>query len=203
MKTQLLSILSVLIAAASATPARTSNQQDSSNIINNLPQDPNGLIQLGTDGVLRSLDAENQVMAYFPLDPQQIQDFNANFPQSQQASLTQTFDGVDGRDVTDRNQIYNPDQDMLPAMQRQASGTNANGAVASDVNTQNQGQNQQGQGQQGQQGQAQATGLGAATGSHMQANTCGNVGCSSHNTCYQTGCSSCLRSGNMPIGYCH
>ncbi|PWY86700.1 hypothetical protein BO70DRAFT_394718 [Aspergillus heteromorphus CBS 117.55] len=187
MKYQILSILSVLFAATSANPARTTNQQDISSIINTLPQDPNGIIQLGTDGVLRSLDSENQVMAYFPLDGQQISDFNTNFfPASQQASLTQTYQGVDGRSVTDNNQIYNPSQDTLPVMQASASASASAMAMSMSMSM---GQN------------AQATGL--AGGRVPVPDTCANVGCTSHNTCYQTGCSSCLRSGNMAVGFCH
>ncbi|EHA21065.1 hypothetical protein ASPNIDRAFT_137717, partial [Aspergillus niger ATCC 1015] len=83
-------------------------------IINNIPQSPNGVLYLGSDGVLRSVDAANRVVSYQQLSPQQISQYIQNLPQRDAARLQRVFQDVDGRDVTDLDQLLNPDSDQLP-----------------------------------------------------------------------------------------
>ncbi|GKZ27199.1 hypothetical protein AbraIFM66951_005118 [Aspergillus brasiliensis] len=115
MKTQILAVLSVLFALGSAVPTRSNNTQDVNGIINNTPQAPNGVLFLGNDGVLRSVDASNRVVSYQQLSPQQISQYIQNLPQRDAARLQRVFQGVDGRDVTDLDQLLTPDDDQLPS----------------------------------------------------------------------------------------
>ncbi|GLA53921.1 hypothetical protein CBS147343_3391 [Aspergillus niger] len=114
MKTQTLAVLSVLSALASAIPTTSDSTQNVTDIINNIPQSPNGVLYLGSDGVLRSIDAANRVVSYQQLSPQQISQYIQNLPQRDAARLQRVFQGVDGRDVTDLDQLLNPDSDQLP-----------------------------------------------------------------------------------------
>ncbi|OOF91846.1 hypothetical protein ASPCADRAFT_133917 [Aspergillus carbonarius ITEM 5010] len=133
MKSQILIVLSILFSLAPATPTTPNNTQGISDIISNLPQDNNGVLYLGGDGVLRSVDANGRVVAYQQLSPQQISEYNSNFPAAEQDRLAQEFQGVDGRDVTNVDQLLNPGRDLLPPMaittvsQQQPTGTNVPG----------------------------------------------------------------------------
>ncbi|GLA06181.1 hypothetical protein AnigIFM60653_006704 [Aspergillus niger] len=114
MKTQILAVLSVLFALASAVPTTSDNTQNVTDIINNIPQSPNGVLYLGSDGVLRSVGAANRVVSYQQLSPQQISQYIQNLPQRDAARLQRVFQDADGRDVTDLDQLLNPDSDQLP-----------------------------------------------------------------------------------------
>ncbi|GKZ70410.1 hypothetical protein AnigIFM50267_006054 [Aspergillus niger] len=114
MKTQILAVLSVLFALASAVPTTSDSTQNVTDIINNIPQSPNGVLYLGSDGVLRSVDAANRVVSYQQLSPQQISQYIQNLPQRDAARLQRVFQDADGRDVTDLDQLLNPDSDQLP-----------------------------------------------------------------------------------------
>ncbi|GJP88286.1 hypothetical protein AnigIFM59636_004616 [Aspergillus niger] len=114
MKTQILAVLSVLFALAPAVPTTSDSTQNVTDIINNIPQSPNGVLYLGSDGVLRSVDAANRVVSYQQLSPQQISQYIQNLPQRDAARLQRVFQDVDGRDVTDLDQLLNPDSDQLP-----------------------------------------------------------------------------------------
>ncbi|PYI01594.1 hypothetical protein BO78DRAFT_378800 [Aspergillus sclerotiicarbonarius CBS 121057] len=133
MKSQILIVLSILFSLAPATPTTPNNTQSISDIISNLPQENNGVLYLGRDGVLRSVDASGRVVAYQQLSPDQIREYNSNFPAADQDRLSQDFQGVDGRDVTNLDQLLNPDRNMLPPMatttmsQQQPTGTNMPG----------------------------------------------------------------------------
>ncbi|KAL7655908.1 hypothetical protein ACMYSQ_005042 [Aspergillus niger] len=114
MKTQILAVLSVLFALAPAVPTTSDSTQNVTDIINNIPQSRNGVLYLGSDGVLRSVDAANRVVSYQQLSPQQISQYIQNLPQRDAARLQRVFQDVDGRDVTDLDQLLNPDSDQLP-----------------------------------------------------------------------------------------
>ncbi|OJI87734.1 hypothetical protein ASPTUDRAFT_80862 [Aspergillus tubingensis CBS 134.48] len=115
MKAQILAVLSVLFAVAHAVPTTSNSTQNATGIINNIPQSPNGVLFLGNDGVLRSVDAANRVVSYQQLSPQQISQYIQNLPQRDASRLQRVFQGVDGREVTDLDQLLNPDSDQLPS----------------------------------------------------------------------------------------
>ncbi|PWY81617.1 hypothetical protein BO94DRAFT_576578 [Aspergillus sclerotioniger CBS 115572] len=116
MRSQILIVLSILFSLAPATPTTPNNTQGISDIVSNLPQDNDGVLYLGGDGVLRSVDANGRVVTYQQLNPQQISEYNSNFPAAEQDRLSQEFQGVDGRDVTNVDQLLNPSRDLLPPL---------------------------------------------------------------------------------------
>ncbi|MCJ1228165.1 hypothetical protein MMC12_004826, partial [Toensbergia leucococca] len=67
---------------------------------------PNGTIDLGLDGVLRSLDGNNVVLNYAQLSPDQISQFLSSF--KNHTVLQQKYAGVDGRNVTDPKELIQP-----------------------------------------------------------------------------------------------
>ncbi|KAH0282038.1 hypothetical protein M436DRAFT_85294 [Aureobasidium namibiae CBS 147.97] len=74
--------------------------------------DPDGVVHLGRDGVLRSLNADHTVVLdYRRLSPEEIRDFASPADQATQNALI----GVDGRNVNDVKQLWAvPDVIMLP-----------------------------------------------------------------------------------------
>ncbi|KAH0371935.1 hypothetical protein KCU65_g1600, partial [Aureobasidium melanogenum] len=74
--------------------------------------DPNGVINICRDGVLRSLNADHTiVLDYRRLSPEEIQDYIALADQATKDALF----GVDGRDVTDEAQLWAVPAVNLPA----------------------------------------------------------------------------------------
>ncbi|KAG9585748.1 hypothetical protein KCU77_g7524, partial [Aureobasidium melanogenum] len=66
-------------------------------------RDPNGVFNIGRDGVLRSLNADHTVVLdYHRLSPEEVQEFIAPADQATKDALV----GVDGRDVTDEAQLW-------------------------------------------------------------------------------------------------
>ncbi|KAL2009495.1 hypothetical protein VTN00DRAFT_5302 [Thermoascus crustaceus] len=83
-----------------------------------------GIIHLGDDGVLRTIDENNnkEVLAYKQLSPDEItQMLRAFFPfpgsERDRQRLTDLFRGVDGRMVTDEKDLWHPGADILPPLQ--------------------------------------------------------------------------------------
>jgi len=65
--------------------------------------DPDGVVNLGRDGVLRSLNADlTVVLDYRRLSPEELRDFASPADQATRDALT----GIDGRDVTDVEQLW-------------------------------------------------------------------------------------------------
>lgn len=65
--------------------------------------DPNGVVHLGADGVLRSLNADRTaVLDYRRLSPEEVKEFAAPFDKA----TRDTFVGVNGLDVTDVEQLW-------------------------------------------------------------------------------------------------
>ncbi|CAD0097285.1 unnamed protein product [Aureobasidium mustum] len=65
--------------------------------------DPNGVLHLGADGVLRSLNADRTaVLDYRRLSPGEINELTSSFDQATVDALA----GVDGRDVIDVEQLW-------------------------------------------------------------------------------------------------
>lgn len=88
---------------------KTTNDQSNSNpdtndtIAGHLRHDPDGVLNIGRDGVLRSLNADRTVVLdYRRLSPEEIREVIAPADQATKDAL----DGVDGRDVTDEAQLW-------------------------------------------------------------------------------------------------
>ncbi|KAG9692820.1 hypothetical protein KCU95_g6365, partial [Aureobasidium melanogenum] len=98
----------------------TTNNRNNSNPDTNITiagwrhmrRDPNGVINIGRDGVLRSLNADHTiVLGYRRLSPQEIKEYIAPADQATKDAL----DGVDGRGVTDEAQLWAVPAVHLPA----------------------------------------------------------------------------------------
>lgn len=85
-------------------------------LLKNLAQADDGVTHLGVDGVMRSFDSDLKVIEYLPLSPEQIQEFIGEVGEStgDLAYLKQVFDGIDGRDVIDPNQLQDPGPKLMP-----------------------------------------------------------------------------------------
>jgi hypothetical protein len=77
-------------------------------------QDPTlqGISWLGKDGVLRSLDADRNVVDAVPLRPELIEAFFETMPPEAQQGYD-LLKGIDGRDVP-KEKWFDPDKEMLP-----------------------------------------------------------------------------------------
>ncbi|CAD0097287.1 unnamed protein product [Aureobasidium mustum] len=101
-------LLSALGMAAPIESSQVSDQAISAvDIVSNYKQDmrrdPNGVLHLGADGVLRSLNADRTaVLDYRRLSPEEAQNFASGFDQATVDALA----GVDGRDVIDVEQLW-------------------------------------------------------------------------------------------------
>ncbi|KAH0316302.1 hypothetical protein KCU71_g5873, partial [Aureobasidium melanogenum] len=103
--------LSHTFGMPSPNETKTINDQSNSNLdINNttagrrhMRRDPNGVFNIGRDGVLRSLNADHTVVLdYRRLSPEEIEELIAPADQATKDALV----GVDGRDVTDEAQLW-------------------------------------------------------------------------------------------------
>jgi hypothetical protein len=56
------------------------------------------------------------VIAYTQFSPEQISQYITPFPASEKEHLLELYDGVDGRSVTDTEQLIHPSSDLIPAM---------------------------------------------------------------------------------------
>lgn len=80
--------------------------------------DPEGFVHIADDGVARSYTANNTVIDYAPLSNEQLKQMISGLPASvkeNQEHLHQVFDGVDGYDMTDKKQIFEPPVWLQPA----------------------------------------------------------------------------------------
>lgn len=71
-----------------------------------------GITHLGDDGVLRSFAPNGTVLEYVKLSASQIQQVLDSHGRTDH--FTEVFDGVDGREVTDLEQLMNPGEHLLP-----------------------------------------------------------------------------------------
>jgi hypothetical protein len=79
--------------------------------------DPDGFVHIADDGVARSYAANNTVIDYAALSNSQIQQMISQLPvsyQEHQEHLRQVFEGVDGYDVTDKSQLFEPPPWLRP-----------------------------------------------------------------------------------------
>ena len=77
-----------------------------------LDKDHNGIAVLCSDGVVRSVAPNKTVLAYQKLDSEQIQKLIDQYGRDDK--LTKIFDGVNGNDVVDSEQLLHPSTDILP-----------------------------------------------------------------------------------------
>jgi hypothetical protein len=73
-----------------------------------------GFSHLGMDGVWRNVDKDGNVISYRALSPEEIAKALSIFPGWMREKLEKRLEGVDGRDVTDIEQLMRPGGDLLP-----------------------------------------------------------------------------------------
>ncbi|KAL2826766.1 hypothetical protein BJY01DRAFT_229557 [Aspergillus pseudoustus] len=95
-------------------------------IMSSLRRDPEGrgFTHLATDGVLRTFDGDRNVVDYRQLSPEEIRTVMQVFPQQWRDQVKDKFVGVDGRDVTDEEQLRYPSEELVPRREKR-SGTEA------------------------------------------------------------------------------
>lgn len=71
-----------------------------------------GMKHLGDDGVLRSFAPNGTVLDYVKLNASQVQQMVDLYGRDDY--LTEVFDGVDGHNVTNHEQLVNPGEHLLP-----------------------------------------------------------------------------------------
>lgn len=85
--------------------------------------DPDGVINIGRDGVLRSLNADHTVVLdYRRLSPEEIKEIIAPADQATKDALI----GVDGRDVTDEAQLWAVPADQKKVLAESSDMKSAN-----------------------------------------------------------------------------
>lgn len=110
-----------------------STLQDGKNrteLLNNLKQDDLGFIHFADDGIVRSYSENGTVIDYVPFNNALLMETVAlNRPAYDNQTyqhLLDVFDGVDGHDVTDPQQIFNPPNWLRPPPQMPDSDDNNN-----------------------------------------------------------------------------
>ncbi|RLL97721.1 hypothetical protein CFD26_107141 [Aspergillus turcosus] len=82
--------------------------------LSTLPKDPLGFSHLGMDGVWRNVDKDGNVISYRALSPDEIAEALNIFPGWLRDKFEKKLEGVDGRNVTDTEQLMRPGKDLLP-----------------------------------------------------------------------------------------
>ncbi|RHZ57394.1 uncharacterized protein CDV56_104436 [Aspergillus thermomutatus] len=95
------------------------NQQESEAPIDPLSAlelDLQGFIHVADDGVARSYRADGTVIDYVPLTNEQLLQFIPMYTDDEatQKNFKEVWKGVNGHDVVDRKQIFEPGADLLP-----------------------------------------------------------------------------------------
>jgi len=86
------------------------DQQELTKILTSLKLDPWGIVSLGTDGVLRSLTADRDVVDAAGLSPRLFKAFMDRMPPG---AKPDSVDEADGTKVP-REQWFHPDKSLLP-----------------------------------------------------------------------------------------
>lgn len=94
-------------------PKNHPDQKELSSILDNLQAGPNGdaLFAMGTDGILRTLSLDQDVIDAISLPPRLIKAFLDRCPYDQ--LIEEMFRGADGTTVPE-TQWWNPDPSLLP-----------------------------------------------------------------------------------------
>ncbi|PGH04885.1 hypothetical protein AJ80_08434 [Polytolypa hystricis UAMH7299] len=105
--------LAVLASAAESATESQSMQEK----VDKLRKDPEGILHLGGDGVLRSWSGDyHTVIDYIRLRPKEIKHFYSGFarnhPEEFEKDTEESLAGIDGRTVTDA-QVFNPPEALL------------------------------------------------------------------------------------------
>ncbi|KAL4739560.1 hypothetical protein BDV11DRAFT_187401 [Aspergillus similis] len=84
--------------------------------LDSLPEDTSGsgFSHLGMDGVWRNYDGNQKVISYRPLSPEEITEVLSAYPAWMREMLVNKLEGVDGRSVTDIEQLTNPASEVGP-----------------------------------------------------------------------------------------
>lgn len=98
-----------------AKAKRQLDQTELSKQVHALPTDPEGLVHLGDDGVVRSWAANHTVLGYLALSPSEIAVWisNPRYTQEKKDHFKQLFDGIDGRTVP-QEEIFSPREEIWP-----------------------------------------------------------------------------------------
>ena len=91
-----------------------------------LKHDPQGYSHIADDGVVRSYNADHQVIDYAPLSNAQILEYMNQLPKSYDSELEHlhlVFDNVNGHEVTDSDQLTDPPAWLRRPALSQASDT--------------------------------------------------------------------------------
>ncbi|THC91262.1 hypothetical protein EYZ11_009281 [Aspergillus tanneri] len=114
-----------LIATSSLAAPKVLAQSGSSawEAMNKMKMDPKGYFHIANDGVARSYDGNDIVIDYVPLSNDQLMQLLSNLPEPWQKELDHLhsiFDGVDGLQVVDENQLLNPPAWLRRIVDREA-----------------------------------------------------------------------------------
>jgi hypothetical protein len=82
--------------------------------LSSLPKDPLGFSHLGMDGVWRNFDKDRKVISYQALSPEEITETLNIFPGWMRKMIEKRLEGIDGRNVTDIEQLMHPGEDLMP-----------------------------------------------------------------------------------------
>ncbi|KAK5265993.1 hypothetical protein LTR99_004820 [Exophiala xenobiotica] len=110
-------VLFALFLSASVAFAAPTADSSRSEILAGIEQDPNGFIHFADDGIVRSYSANGTVIDYAPLSNKHLLEVvNASRPilEEHYEHLMEVFNGVDGHNVTDLNQIWDPPEWLRP-----------------------------------------------------------------------------------------
>ncbi|KAK0114001.1 hypothetical protein ONS95_014244 [Cadophora gregata] len=99
-------------STSSPAPAESSYREAT----RSLKLDPEGVVMLGHDGVMRSFDGsyERNVVDAVAFSPAQIKNFLDRFPEPWSQETEDKFRGVDGRNVVGEEALFHPADDLRP-----------------------------------------------------------------------------------------
>jgi hypothetical protein len=80
------------------------------------------------DGVWRNYDGNRKAISYRPLSPEEIAEVLATYPDWMREMLGKQLEGVDGRSVTDVEQLMNPASEVGPRFE-DAEGEHGNDKI--------------------------------------------------------------------------
>lgn len=86
-----------------------------------LPSPDDSFQHVGLDGVVRTYHTNGTVLGYLKLKPTHIVQLLKNYHGT--SDLAQNLTGVDGHDVTDERQLFNPGEALLPIEFRSPGAT--------------------------------------------------------------------------------